>query len=88
MPVSYNIIFGIAAFVLLYGSVLMAVARPTAILSELPDFLFIMSIWYTPRLFDKSNMADSYFDWFTPGLTKEDIDKIYAKAKSQSESQM
>lgn len=53
----YNILFYLGAFSVLYGSVLMSVANPAAILTNLCDFLFLLGLWYMPRLFDESKVA-------------------------------
>lgn len=53
----YNVIFGLGSFALLYGSVIMSIANPAAILINLSDFLFILALWYIPRFFDESKIG-------------------------------
>ncbi|MBR5825841.1 MAG: hypothetical protein IKY78_02030 [Clostridia bacterium] len=53
----YNVVFYLGAFLVLYGSVIMSIANPAAIITNLSDFLFLLALWYIPRFFDESKIA-------------------------------
>ena len=47
----YYFFCGLSLFLIAYASVIMAIANPLAILSKLPTFLYILSLWYIPKLY-------------------------------------
>ena len=53
----YNVVFYLGSFALLYGSVIMSIANPAAIITNLSDFLFLLALWYIPRFFDENKIA-------------------------------
>ena len=50
----YYVLCGLSIFLVGYASVFMAIANPLAIVSKLPTFLYILSLWYIPKLYVES----------------------------------
>lgn len=50
----YYVLCGLSIFLVGYASVIMAIANPLAILSKLPTLLYVLSLWYIPKLYMES----------------------------------
>lgn len=44
--------------------------------------LDLFTIGGDPQIFKKTKLYDRYFNWFTEGVTKQDIENIYEKLKT------
>ena len=48
---NYYLLCGVSIFLVAFGSVLMAIANPYAILSNVPTLLHAIALWYIPKLY-------------------------------------
>lgn len=60
------------------------VTHPQALQESADTTTFLFTVGGHFKVFKKSNLYDRYFDWFTPNVTKEEIEKIYDKANANT----
>ena len=49
----YYFLCGLSIFLVAYASIFMAIANPLAIISKLPTFFYVLSLWYIPKLYSE-----------------------------------
>jgi len=50
----YYFLCGLSIFLIAYASIFMAIANPLAIISKLPTFFYVLSLWYIPKVYIES----------------------------------
>lgn len=50
----------------------------------IPGVVDLMSIGGDIDLFEKTDLSERYVEWFTPGITKEQVNEIYASTGNES----
>lgn len=50
----YYFLCGLSIFLIAYASTFMAIANPLAIISKLPTFFYVLSLWYIPKVYIES----------------------------------